>query len=401
MVYLSDKLKRQLLFVMTALVLLTAAATDINISSLPQMVSDFHSTPATVNMTISVYNLGIAFGVLFVGEISNRFGRRKVSLYGVACFVIASFVIVFTPSIYAIIFLRLLQAFGTAVVMIVSRLILKDCMDERDQIRGNGILLIGLMISPAIAPILGAYLAKYFGWRSCFTFSGVVGLALLSYCWKILPETNVSPLPKFSNLTSYVTQYKNIMQSRMFWVLTIIYTAGFGTYFAFIGVSSYLYINHWHFAPTSYSYLYIGLAAAYFVGNTWMMHMNKQHKTPQQMIAVGIYSTMIGAIIMLIPTFFNQHLFLVFMVTIGVLFMRVANAIINPIVQVRLMNHFQQQGANALGLNISISFIAASFAIWLVTLFPVFPLASLVVVSLIFSLISVLIYISNVKQIMQ
>lgn len=89
------------------------------------------------------------------------------------------------------------------------------------------------------------------------------------------------------------------------------------------------------------------------------------------------------------------------MVTIGVLFMRVANAIINPIVQVRLMNHFQQQGANALGLNISISFIAASFAIWLVTLFPVFPLASLVVVSLIFSLISVLIYISNVKQIMQ
>jgi DHA1 family bicyclomycin/chloramphenicol resistance-like MFS transporter len=96
-----------------------------------------------------------------------------------------------------IILLRVVQAFGCAVIIIVPRLVLKDCMDEREQITANGILLMGLIISPAIAPVIGAYLAKFWGWRSCFALSGVFGIILVVWGYFVLPETNRNQLLHF------------------------------------------------------------------------------------------------------------------------------------------------------------------------------------------------------------
>ena len=76
--------KQQILFLLTAMFFLGVSATDIYIASLPQMVADFHSTPQTVNLTLSSYSIGIALGVLFTGELSNRSGRRKILFEGFA-----------------------------------------------------------------------------------------------------------------------------------------------------------------------------------------------------------------------------------------------------------------------------------------------------------------------------
>jgi len=92
--------KRNILFLMTAMFFLGSSATDIYISSLPEMVRAFHASATTVNLTLSLYSLGIAFAVLFVGEFSGKFGRRATLLYGVATFSIASLLIAVIPIIY-------------------------------------------------------------------------------------------------------------------------------------------------------------------------------------------------------------------------------------------------------------------------------------------------------------
>jgi DHA1 family bicyclomycin/chloramphenicol resistance-like MFS transporter len=395
---LSPRQKRQILFAMTALMLLTASATDIYVPSLPEMVRDFHTSPSVINLTLSSYNLGIAFAVLFVGEISNRFGRRISILYAVAGFTVSSFLIAITPWISVIILLRIIQALGTAIVVIVPRLILKDSLDVREQIRGNGILLMGLMISPAIAPVLGAYLAHYLGWRSCFTFSGIFGVLLWWYCWKVIPETNTTPIDKFAGLHSYLSSYRLILTSRSFVVLTSVYAGAVGAYYAFLGVSSYLYIDHWHFSPTAYSYLFLGLSAAYFAGNILMQRLNRMRLHTVKIIGFGVYSTLIGAIIVVVAFLLSPKWLVILCVTLGVLFMRAANAIINPTTQVKLMSVFHEQSAHALGLNMCISFSTGALAIWLVTLHPGRPFLSLVLVSVISVAICVLMYASSAKR---
>ena len=224
MVTLTKSAKAQMIFALTALMLLSASSTDIYISSLPAMVREFNTTSSMVNLTLSSYNFGIALGVLVVGELSNRFGRRVCLLYGVTCFALASFLIALIPSIHIMILLRFIQSIGAATVIIAPRLILKDCMTEHEQIRANGILLMGFMISPALAPVLGAYLAKFFGWKSCFYFSGFFASLMWFYCWKTLPETNANCIGKFAKFSIYVQSYTNILKNRVFWGLTGIYS---------------------------------------------------------------------------------------------------------------------------------------------------------------------------------
>jgi len=363
---------------------LGVSATDIYIASLPQMVADFHSTPQTVNLTLSSYSIGIAFGVLFTGELSNRFGRRKVLLWGVSCFSIAAGLITFAPTIWGIIILRVIQSFGCAVILIVPRLILKDCMDEREQVHANGVLLMGLIISPAIAPVLGAYIATYLSWHYCFLFSAVAGFILVAITKKILPETNLERISRIPSLQRYLKGYLSLLKNRIFITLTLIYASGVGAYFAFIGISSYLYIGYLHISPIKYSYVFLGLSAAYLTGNQLMQLLNRKKAPLVNIIGIGVYSTASGVVILIITLFFDNLTVIALLATIGVLLMRVANALINPPTQIKIMSHFHTQSAQALGLNMCIGFSVNSLATYMVTMLPTYPLLSFVLTSGIF-----------------
>ncbi|MCX5774457.1 MAG: MFS transporter [Fusobacteria bacterium] len=240
---MTQKQKTKILIIMTFMIFMTVAATDIYVPALPDMVKIFHSTSTAVNLTLSIYSFGIAIGVLFIWEISNRFGRKNVLISGAALFAVMAFLIPLSHSIGLIIFLRLLQYFGTSTVVIIPRLILKDCMDEREQIKSNEILLIGLIISPAIAPVIGAYIAHYLNWQMCFVVNGLLALILTLYCAKILPETNLTPIRKMAPLKEYTHSYLSILTNRTFLALTLIYSGAIGAYYAFISVSRYIYIN--------------------------------------------------------------------------------------------------------------------------------------------------------------
>lgn len=385
------------MLLMTMMFFVGVSATDIYIASLPQMVLDFHSSPRVINLTLSSYSLGVAFAVLFVGEISSRFGRRRCLLLGVLCFSVAAFLIAVLPSIELIILLRVVQAFGCAVIIIVPRLVLKDCMDEREQITANGILLMGLIISPAIAPVIGAYLAKFWGWRSCFALSGVFGIILVVWGYFVLPETNRNQLLHFQRPSYYLKTYFQLLTNRMFLALTGVYAAGVAAYFTFIGISSYLYIDHWHMSPQRYSFLYLWLSGAYLSGNQIMQYLNGKHVSSVKIIRFGVYATFIGAVVVGTAWFIPSPTLAMVVVTAGVLFMRSSNALINPPTQIRIMSHFEQNSAQALGLNMCIGFTVSSLAISLVTLFAHQPLTGLVLVSGFFALIVVCSYRFNRK----
>lgn len=373
--------KRIILAVLTAMFFVGMAATDIYISSLPQMVRDFHTIEPKVNLTLSVYFLGIAFAVLFVGEISNRYGRRKTILAGVLSFALASFVIAGANSLNLIIIMRFVQSIGAAIIVVVPRLLLKDCMDKREQIAANGILLMGLILSPALAPVIGAYLAKFWGWRSCFLFSGILSLALVIIAYKVIPETHTQRLKRFHAPLHYMKIYLHVIMSRTFWIMTMVYACGVGAYFSFIGISSYLYIDQWHISPEKYASLYLWLSGAYFLGNQIMQLLNRRKVSAVNIIAVGVYATFFGLIIMIAAEFIHSLTLKIVITTFGVLFIRVANALINPPTQISIMTYFDKNSAQALGLNMCIGFGFNGIATFLVSFFIDAPLKGLILVS--------------------
>lgn len=367
-----------------ALTLLGVSSTDIYISSLPEMVVFFQTTPNLVNLTLSVYTLSMGIAVLFTGVLSNRFGRRKILITGIMIFIVSSFAIAASNSIYWVIFFRIGQAYGCASLLMVCRLIIKDTMTPQEQIHASGVLVMGVVISPAVAPSIGAVLAKFGGWQSGFLLSGIFASVLLVGVMIIVKETNSTPIAKLSSLKAYIKEYFGLLLDAKCLLFTLIIALTFATYFVFIGISSYLFINKAGMSPLVYSYLFVIIASGYFVGNSLMMWLNKREITPLKLILLGMFISLLGLVVLGMSLVLAYGFWFTALITLGILIMRLASALIIVPAQVELMQHFHEQGAQALGLATCAQFAFASLAITLAGLFHDQPGYGLIIVTAIF-----------------
>ncbi|HBM17213.1 MAG TPA: hypothetical protein DD381_12850 [Lentisphaeria bacterium] len=382
--------KNYILYLLTSIVFLMCSANDIYLSSLPKMVQDFNSTPNVINLTLSFYALGTAVFVLFADLLNARYGRRPIILISLIVFTASAFLISISPSIWGIILLRIVQSSGLGLYIISSTLVIKDIMDEREQIRAIGIILAGLVISPAISPVIGAYLAQHFGWRSCFVFNGILGAILLIFTFKILPETNFSKLDKLPKMGPYLMRYFMVFKDTFFLHLTLIMATGSGAYFAFIGISSYLFIDNLGISPILYSYIYIFLSAAFLVGNHCLQTMNRKKTSFKIILGIGSAASLAGSIVILSAEPFSSSFIIAGLLTIGAIIMRWANALVNPTTQVLTVNRFKKRGGVALGMAMSIAIGAQGIAVILVTLFHSEPLFGLALISMLLSIIGLI-----------
>lgn len=365
---MNKKLIVTLLFCMT---LLGVSATDIYISALPQMMHDFNTTRAIVNSTILTFNLGLAISVLFVGVLSNRFGRKLIIISGIAIFALSAFLISCSSNIWLVLVLRFMQGYGAGGIIIVQRLILKDIMTEKEQIEAGGFLVFGSIISPALAPVIGAYLTKLWNWDACFMFSAIFALLLVILTAYLIPETNITPIKKLPRMTVHLREYLGILFNSACLNLIIILCLTFAAYFAFLGISSYLYIINLGLTPITYSYVFLLLAGSYLVGNGYMIYLNKQHYiNSYQLIKRGVGISIVGLIILGTSVLTQNNWIILLCLTIGVMITRIAAAlIINPI-QIKIMNYFPDKGGYALGLAICLQFGTSGLAASMVGMLP-------------------------------
>jgi MFS transporter, DHA1 family, multidrug resistance protein len=180
---------KRLAVILGALASFGAFGTDMYLSGFPSIAKYFNTDEANVQLTLSVYFLGLAVGQLFYGPLVDRFGRRKPLIVGVAIFVVASLLITIAPNIHCFIGLRLLQALGGCSGMIVGRAVVRDLFDLQESARFMSMLAVVQGLAPIIAPVLGAYLLTVSVWQSVFWFIGALGLACLIGTAVGLPET--------------------------------------------------------------------------------------------------------------------------------------------------------------------------------------------------------------------
>lgn len=388
----SKQYKLSLIVFLIVLLFITQACTDIYIPGLPLMAREFGVTPAKMNLTVSVYVYAQAALFLIMGLVSDLWGRRKTILVSIALATLASFTIAFNHNVNQIILLRIIQALGSGAVYIVSRLIIKEVYDFKEQLRITGLLLIGLILSPALAPVAGAVIINYFGWRTCFSLIGY-SLAILTIIGSILLKESNHNIDKFRadfNLISVCSSYFRILVNGLFIRYNLIVGGTFAAFYAFITMSSYMYINEYHIASIYYSYLFVFMALGYLLGNKIMLFLNSSyHIRPYRLVKIGIGVGLI-AMSLVIAALFLQHISLIFigLITLSGLVMRMATAFINPPIQVEITHCFGNNSSLAIGLMSCIQYIFGGFGSWIVGILHTEPSISIIISTILFTLLT-------------
>jgi MFS transporter, DHA1 family, multidrug resistance protein len=108
----------------------------IFVPALPAAAEDLRATPAALELTISLYILGLAVGQLVYGPASDRFGRRPALLAGLSIFTIASVAALFAPDVHTLVLARFFQALGGCSGLVLARAIIRDTSQAHEAAGG-------------------------------------------------------------------------------------------------------------------------------------------------------------------------------------------------------------------------------------------------------------------------
>lgn len=182
-------------------------ALHVIVPALPLLARVFGESPAEVQLTLTLYLIGIAGGQLFYGPISDRFGRRPVLIGGLAMFLTGTLLCGVAWSLPVLIAGRVLEAGGGCAGIVLGRAIIRDVYAREAAARGIALVMMTMTFASAVSPAIGAYLAEWVDWRAIFGVLGVFGAAVLVVVMMRLDETNIAPtrLDLVGMVRSYVT----------------------------------------------------------------------------------------------------------------------------------------------------------------------------------------------------
>lgn len=175
------------------LVALTACGTlgmHVIIPALPATARAMDISIATVQLTITLYLIGLSAGQLLYGPISDRFGRRPVLLVGMTLFTVASVVAACAPSPEILIGARIMQSIGGCAGLVLGRAAVRDSATPERAAGQLALLTVVMSIVPAIAPAIGGFVTAFVHWRASYVLLAAIGAVTLIMTVLILPETN-------------------------------------------------------------------------------------------------------------------------------------------------------------------------------------------------------------------
>ena len=168
-------------FLAFLLIPLSGISTDVYIPSMPAMTADMNTTPARIQLTLTLFIAGYGLGQLVVGPLLDRFGRYRPMLIALALFVLSSAVITISGDIRLICALRLLQGLLTAVVVVSKRTFFVDLFSGPTLHRYLTWNTVVWSLGPICAPFIGGFVQTHLGWRANFMLLAVfsaLGFAL-------------------------------------------------------------------------------------------------------------------------------------------------------------------------------------------------------------------------------
>jgi MFS transporter, DHA1 family, multidrug resistance protein len=206
---------RVLLLTLTMTSSLGMVASTIYVPSIPAIAGAFDTSIARVQLTFVAYLSAFAASMLVLGPLSDRYGRRRTIICGLALSSISSVACAVSPTIDFLIGARAIQGIGACAGLVVGRAITREVWGREAAARVIAGRAIAATLMQGFAPVLGGYLQGWFGWRANFAVIAVLACMAMVLVSRYVPEVRTSTATR-SRTGGMLASYRTLIGTRRF-----------------------------------------------------------------------------------------------------------------------------------------------------------------------------------------
>lgn len=335
-------------------------ATDMYLPAFVAMQQDLQTSAGIISASLSLFLAGFASGQLIWGPLSDRIGRKPVLLMGLSLFALSCAAMWWVESASVLLALRFAQAIGICAAAVSWQALVVDRYPAAQANRVFASIMPLVALSPALAPLMGAWLLNHFTWRAIFIALLLVAAALL-ICTLFLESPRKEARQDAGEKMSFI----NLLKAPVYSGNVLIYAACSASFFAWLTGSPFI-LGALGMSPGDIGLSYVPQTLAFLIGGygcrTLLKHLEGQALLPWllALYAVSIVAFFIAA---QMP---QPSLYALLMPFCG---MALANGAIYPIVVASALLPFPQSSGKAaalqntlqLGLCCVASLIVAAF----------------------------------------
>ena len=250
---LSDK---QMAALLAMLVAIMPFSVDAYLPAIPAMADSLGADIHRIEQSLSTFMFGVAAGQLVGGSIADIKGRRVVALTGLVVYIASVIGLVFIRSADELLLLRMVQAFGAGMTVVVVGAIVRDNYEGNKAAQMFALIGIIMMGAPLVAPMLGAALKALGGWRLIFGFLALYAAIVWGLLYRFLAKPTHTDAINRSIFRTVAARYRHVLSTRPALGFLFFQAFSFSSMFVFLTESSFVYMNLYGLSAHAYAWVF-------------------------------------------------------------------------------------------------------------------------------------------------
>lgn len=298
---------------------LTYIANDMIMPGMLNVVTAFHGPESAIATSLTLYVLGGASLQLFLGPISDRYGRRPVMIFGALLFFLCTVAIACSNSMSQFLVARFFQGMGLCFIAVIGYATLQEIFAEMDAIRLIALMANISILAPLVGPLLGAAFIYYYSWRIIFVLIGALALIALWGLWRFMPEsvgqikTDGEQIKRVSlSLRTVAANYIKLLLNRHFMLGSIALGLAYLPCMAWIALSPIILVKGANLSVIQYGWWQVPVFGAFILGNVFLHHMTHRG-TVKKLVLIASGIIISGMLFTLLLPILRSTYFLWFM----------------------------------------------------------------------------------------
>jgi DHA1 family bicyclomycin/chloramphenicol resistance-like MFS transporter len=283
----STRIRAKHVLILGGLTAFAPLSTDMYLPSLPAVSHDLSATMSLAQITLTACILGMAFGQVIVGPISDARGRRWPLLIGIAVYILASLLCALAPSVAVLSLLRFVQGFAGAAGIVIALAIARDLYSGSTLARCISLLMTVNFLAPIVAPVFGGQLLAFTSWHGVFIALALLGLVALLASLFGLDETLEKSRRQSGGVLATLRSFRGLLANQRFIGYAFASSFAFTAAMIYISMSPFVLENIYGLSPQTFGLLF-GINALGLAGMSQLSGRLVDRVSPQKLLTGGI-----------------------------------------------------------------------------------------------------------------